>query len=294
MKVDRPAGAGVRFEPGVAKSVRLVPIVGARIVRGQAGLVTRSARRAVRARRGAQARAPIAAIGELDRGHTDATRLQRTHGPTKGDLVRLADTALIAEIEHDCTTYGHELLVGAGRICGGGEGVAAHHLVAQGPRCRDQERDHRRCGDRHHQRPTSASASGRIVGIGKAGNPDVMPDVHPDMIVGHSTAPIAGGPFIVTAGAIESHAHLISPEQSDHALAGGTTTLIGNGSGPVFDVGTGAAAAFGRFLQAIEFSPLNFASVRSRRVQVPGGRGSRRRGRHVGEDPRGFWRCTPT
>ncbi|MFC0241823.1 urease subunit alpha [Rhodopseudomonas telluris] len=181
------------------------------------------------------------------------------YGPTKGDLVRLADTSLLAEIEHDYTTYGHELLVGAGKNLRDGEGVNG-----------DRTSSHKIL-DVVIKNATIVDAvagiikadigirDGRIVGIGKAGNPDVMPDVHPDMIVGHTTAPIAGGPFIVTAGAIESHAHLISPEQSDHALAGGTTTLVGNGSGPVFDVGSGAAATFGNFLRAIEFSPLNYA-----------------------------------
>lgn len=181
------------------------------------------------------------------------------YGPTKGDLVRLADTSLLAEIEHDYTTYGHELLVGAGKNLRDGEGVNAYRTASH------------KALDVVIKNATIVDAvagivkadigirDGRIVGIGKAGNPDVMPDVHPDMVVGHTTAPIAGGPFIVTAGAIESHAHLISPEQSDHALSGGTTTLVGNGSGPVFDVGSGAASTFARFLQAIEFSPLNFA-----------------------------------
>ncbi len=155
----------------------------------------------------------------------------------------------------DYTTYGHELLVGAGKNLRDGEGVNAYRTASH------------KILDVVIKNATIVDAvtgivkadigirDGRIVGIGKAGNPDVMPDVHPDMIVGHTTAPIGGGPFIVTAGAIESHAHLISPEQSDHALSGGTTTLVGNGSGPVFDVGSGAASTFARFLQAIEFSP---------------------------------------
>ncbi|MFN5522630.1 MAG: urease subunit alpha, partial [Bradyrhizobium sp.] len=138
------------------------------------------------------------------------------YGPTKGDLVRLADTSLLAEIEHDYTTYGHELLVGAGKNLRDGEAVAAHRTSQH------------KALDVVVKNATIVDAvigivkadigirDGRIVGIGKAGNPDVMPDVHPDMVVGHTTAPIAGGPFIVTAGAIESHAHLISPEQSDH------------------------------------------------------------------------------
>jgi urease subunit alpha len=181
------------------------------------------------------------------------------YGPTKGDLVRLGDTDLFAEIEHDFTSYGHELLIGAGKNLRDGEGIAGHRSASDG------------ILDVVIKNATIIDAvagiikadigirGGRIVGIGKAGNPDVMPDVHPDMVVGSTTSPVQGHNFIVTAGAIESHAHLISPQQSEHALAGGTTTMIGNGSGPVFDVGSGGAEAFGRFLQAAEFSPLNYA-----------------------------------
>ena len=181
------------------------------------------------------------------------------YGPTKGDLVRLGDTELFAEIEHDFTAYGHELLIGAGKNLRDGEGIAGHRTASD------------RILDVVIKNATLIDAvagivkadigirGGRIVGIGKAGNPDVMPDVHPEMVVGSTTSPVQGHNFIVTAGAIESHAHLISPEQSDHALAGGTTTLVGNGSGPVFDVGSGGPEAFGRFLQAAEFSPLNYA-----------------------------------
>ena len=181
------------------------------------------------------------------------------YGPTKGDLVRLADTELLAEIEHDFTTYGHELLIGAGKNLRDGEGIAGHRSNAD------------KILDVVIKNATIIDAvagiikadigirDGRIVGIGKAGNPDVMPGVHPDMVVGSTTSPIVGQNFIVTAGAVESHAHLVSPEQSDHALAGGTTTMVGNGSGPVFDVGSGGPEAFGRFLQAAEFSPLNYA-----------------------------------
>jgi urease subunit alpha len=181
------------------------------------------------------------------------------YGPTKGDLVRLGDTSLLAEIEHDYASYGHELLIGAGKNLRDGEGINGYRKSSD------------KILDIVIKNATIIDAvtgiikadigirDGRIVGIGKAGNPDVMPDVHPDMIVGQTTSPVAGGPFIATAGAVESHAHLQSPEQSDHALAGGTTTMIGNGPGPIFDVGSGSTSTFGRFLQAIEFSPLNYA-----------------------------------
>jgi urease subunit alpha len=181
------------------------------------------------------------------------------YGPTKGDVVRLADTSLFIEIEHDYATYGHELLVGAGKTVRDGEGY--------NPRLRSSDR----ILDIVIKNATIIDAElgivkgdigirdGRIVGVGKAGNPDVMPGVHPDLIVGHTTTPISGMPYIVTAGAVESHAHIQSPTQSEHALAGGTTTLIGGSPGPVFEVGSGSTFTFGRFLQATEYSPLNFA-----------------------------------
>ena len=180
-------------------------------------------------------------------------------GPTTGDLVRLGDTSLLAEIEHDFTVYGYELLVGAGKTVRDGEGASARAKYSD------------RALDIVIKNATIIDArlgivkgdigirDGRIVGVGKAGNPDVMPGVHPDLVVGHTTTPIAGTGYIVTAGTVECHAHLASPEQSQHAMAGGTTTLIGGGPGPVFETGSGSPPVFAQFLKAAEFSPLNFA-----------------------------------
>ncbi|WP_375450356.1 urease subunit alpha [uncultured Devosia sp.] len=181
------------------------------------------------------------------------------YGPTKGDVIRLGDTELFAEIEHDFTTYGHELLIGAGKNLRDGEGINGH--LKSSDKILDIVIKNATIIDAVAGiiKADIGIRDGRIVGIGKAGNPDIMPDVHPDMIVGQTTSPVSGANFIVTAGAVESHAHLGSPEQSDHALAGGTTTMIGNGPGPLFDVGSGSTTTFGRFLQACEFSPLNFA-----------------------------------
>jgi urease subunit alpha len=181
------------------------------------------------------------------------------YGPTKGDLVRLGDTSLLAEIEHDYTVPGHELVVGAGKTLRDGEGInprirysdKALDIVIQNATIIDAELG--------IVKADIGIRDGRIVGVGKAGNPDVMPGVHPDLIVGHTTTGISGAAFIVTAGAIECHAHIQSPEQSEHALAGGTTTLIGGSPGPVFEVGSGSTTTFARFLQGTEHSPLNFA-----------------------------------
>ena len=180
-------------------------------------------------------------------------------GPTTGDLVRLGDTSLLAEIEHDYTVYGYELLVGAGKTMRDGEGASA--TVTYSDRALDVVILNATIIDARLGivKGDIGIRDGRIVGVGKAGNPALMPGVHPDLVVGHTTTPIAGMGFIVTAGTVECHAHLSSPEQSQHAMAGGTTTLIGGGPGPVFETGSGSAPVFAQFLKATEFSPLNFA-----------------------------------
>lgn len=183
----------------------------------------------------------------------------RVYGPTAGDRFRLGDTSLIAEIEHDFTIDGYQLLIGAGKSLRDGEGIAAEATAADGAL------------DVVIQNATIIDArlgiikadigikDGRIAGIGKAGNPATMPGVDPQLIVGQSTTPISGEHLIATAGAVECHAHIQSPEQSEHALAGGATTLIGSSPGPVFDCGSGTAHVMGRFLQGAEESPVNFA-----------------------------------
>ena len=258
-KLDVPAGAGVRFEPGIPKLVRLVPIQGLRVVVGQAGLVN-GALDAPGARDAALARAQSERISRsIVMVAISRRAYAELYGPTKGDLVRLGDTSLLAEIEHDYTVPGHELVVGAGKTLRDSEGINARmrysdkalDIVIQNATIIDAELG--------IVKADIGIRDGRIVGIGKAGNPDVMPSVHPDLIVGHTTTGISGAAFIVTAGAIECHAHIQSPEQSEHALAGGTTTLIGGSPGPVFEVGSGSTTTFARFLQGTEHSPLNFA-----------------------------------
>ncbi len=180
----------------------------------------------------------------------------RLYGPTKGDVIRLADTELLIEIEHDYAVYGHELVLGAGKNLRDGEGIAAYlkpsdgilDIVIYGATIVDAVTG--------IIKADIGIRDGRIVGIGKAGNPDTMPCITPDMLVGSTTQQIPGINFIVTAGAIESHAHIGSPEQSEHALAGGTTTLVG--SGPL-DVGSGTTRSFGLLLQGMESSPVNYA-----------------------------------
>ena len=152
------------------------------------------------------------------------------YGPSTGDRVRLGDTGLIAEVESDATVYGDECKFGGGKVLRDGMGQAAgvpddraldcvitNALIIDWSGIRKAD-----VGIKH----------GRIAGIGKAGNPDVMAGVTPDMIVGVTTEAIAGEGLILTAGGIDSHIHFICPQQVYDALASGVTTFIGGGTGP--------------------------------------------------------------
>ena len=181
-----------------------------------------------------------------------------TFGPTKGDMVRLGDTGLLAEIEHDYTVYGDELTTGAGKMMRDGEGFQTTGTQASG--ALDAVVQNATIFDPvlGIVKADIGIRDGRIVGIGKAGNPDIMAGVHPALRCGPNTAVHHGEPYIVTAGAVESHAHFLCPQQSDHALAGGTTTIIGMSPGPYFDVSCSGPEILGQIIQAAEFSPLNF------------------------------------
>jgi len=195
----------------------------------------------------------------------DRASYARMFGPTTGDRIRLADSDLFVEVEFDHAVPGYELLGGAGKSIRDGEGYRP------GTRHDDGALDYVIVNAVIVDAVTGIIKAdigirdGRIVGIGKAGNPDVMPGVTPGMVVGTSTTPIPAEGMIVTAGAIETHAHLISPQQTEHALSTGTTTLIGGSLGPSFEVATGGPRNLAMFLKAGEYSPMNY---------VPFGRGS--------------------
>ncbi|MDQ0467573.1 urease subunit alpha [Labrys wisconsinensis] len=178
-------------------------------------------------------------------------------GPTTGDKVRLADTDLIVEVEKDFTTYGEEVKFGGGKVIRDGMGQS-QATRAEG--AVDTVITNALILD--HWGIVKADIGlkdGRIVGIGKAGNPDVQPGV--TIVVGPGTEAIAGEGRIVTAGAIDSHIHYICPQQIDEALYSGVTTMIGGGTGPA----TGTAATtctpgpwhMQRMLQAAEAFPMN-------------------------------------
>jgi urease subunit alpha len=180
-------------------------------------------------------------------------------GPTTGDRVRLADTDLIVEVERDLTTYGEEVKFGGGKVIRDGMGQSQ---ASQAQGAVDTVITNALVIDHWGiVKADVAITNGRIARIGKAGNPDVQPNV--DIIIGPGTEIIAGEGKILTAGGIDSHIHFICPQQVDDAIAAGITTLIGGGTGPA----TGTAATtctpgpwhIARMLQAAEGLPVNLA-----------------------------------
>ncbi|MCI2421684.1 urease subunit alpha [Saccharopolyspora sp. K220] len=190
----------------------------------------------------------------------DRAAYARVFGPTVGDRIRLADSDLFVEVEEDRTVPGYELLAGAGKTVRDGEGYRPTAKSSDG--ALDYVLANATIIDAVTGiiKADIGIRDGRIVGIGKAGNPDIMPDVAPGMVVGHMTTPIPAEGLIVTAGAIETHAHLISPQQTEHALSTGTTTLIGGSLGPAFEVGTGSARNLGMFLRGGEHAAMNYVA----------------------------------
>ena len=153
------------------------------------------------------------------------------YGPTTGDRVRLADTELLIEVEKDFCTYGEEVTFGGGKVirdgCGQDPGVTraggALDLVITNALILDWW---------GIVKADIGIRDGRIVGIGKAGNPLVQDGVTDGMFIGAATEVVAGEKMIVTAGGIDTHVHFICPQLCDFAIASGVTTLLGGGTGP--------------------------------------------------------------
>src|SRR5436190_344511 len=186
------------------------------------------------------------------------------YGPTTGDRVRLADTELIVEVEKDFAVPGDEITFGGGKVIRDGMGQSSRALRKGPAGALDLVITNALIVD--HWGIVKADIGirdGRIAKIGKAGNPDIMAGVDPELVVGAATEVVAGENLIVTAGAIDSHIHFISPQQVYEALSNGITTMIGGGTGPA----TGTAATtctpgawnLARMLQAAEAWPVNFA-----------------------------------
>jgi len=191
----------------------------------------------------------------------DRARYADLYGPTAGDRIRLADTDLFVEVEEDRCAGGDEVVFGGGKVVRESMGQSratraegAPDLVITGAVVLD------------HWGVVKADVGvrdGRIVGLGKAGNPDTMDGVDPALVIGPSTEIIGGNGLILTAGAIDCHVHLICPQILEEALTSGITTVIGGGTGPAD--GTKATTVtpgswyLARMLTALDGWPVNVA-----------------------------------
>jgi urease subunit alpha len=199
----------------------------------------------------------------------DRSTYASMYGPTTGDKVRLADTDLIIEIEHDYTRYGDEVKFGGGKVIRDGMGQAqvgrkdgAVDTVITNALILDVTGIYK---------ADVGLLDGRIHAIGKAGNPDTQDGV--TIIVGPTTEAIAGEGKILTAGGFDAHIHFICPQQIDEALMSGVTTMLGGGTGPA--TGTNATTCtpgawhIGRMLQAADAFPMNLAFAGKGNASLP-------------------------
>lgn len=266
--LDIAAGTSIRFEPGDAKTVTCVEIGGQRIIRGGNGIasgpldVSRKDEIVKRLQEGGFAHTPDP-VG--DSAHIDPFVMTREgyvgmFGPTMGDMVRLGATDLWIKVEKDHTVYGDECTFGGGKTLREGMGQASGRSDVESL---DTVITNALVVDWSGIfKADIGIKNGSIVGIGKAGNPDVMDGVHPALVVGSCTDVIAGEGKIITAGGLDTHIHFICPQQAYEAVASGITTILGGGTGP--STGTNATTCtpgrlhMKQMLQACDELPINF------------------------------------
>lgn len=182
-----------------------------------------------------------------------------SYGPTTGDRLRLADTDLVIEVEEDRCVGGDEAVFDGGKSVRESMGQSARpraqgtpDLVITGVVVLDH---------RGVVKGDVGVRDGRFVAIGRAGNPDVMDGIHPDLVIGPSTEVMAGNGLIMTPGAVDTHVHFVGPDMLKIALQTGTTTVIGGGTGPA--EGSKAALAtpgawwLERMFEGLDGWPLN-------------------------------------
>ena len=182
-------------------------------------------------------------------------------GPTVGDKIRLGNTDLYVEIEKDLRVYGDEVVYGGGKTLRDGMGLANEctsdagslDLVITNVTILDPILG--------VVKADVGVKDGKIAGIGKAGNPNVMKGVSPDLVTGPSTDAISGEHMILTAAGIDGHVHMVAPQQAYNCLSNGITTLIGGGIGPT-DGSNGTTITAGpwnlqRILQSLDGLPIN-------------------------------------
>lgn len=265
--LDIVAGTSVRFEPGDSKTVTIVEIGGRKCIHGgnniASGPVDTSRLDEIRKR--LQDRSfghkvdDVTHAADLEPCNLSREAYGAMFGPTVGDLVRLGSTELWVKVEKDYTVYGDECKFGGGKTLREGMGQASGRAGAQ---TLDTVITNALIVDwTGIIKADIGIKDSLIVGIGKAGNPDVMDGVDPSMIVGSCTDVIAGEGKIITAGGVDSHVHFICPQQAHEALVSGITTMLGGGTGP--STGTNATTCtpgkvhIRQMLQACDVLPVN-------------------------------------
>jgi urease subunit alpha len=258
-RLNIAAGTAVRFEPGQTREVTLVALAGDRVVFGFNAWTS--------------GRLPPPAFATASGGNSPC-RISRAayagmFGPTVGDRVRLADTDLVIEVERDFTIYGEEVKFGGGKVIRDGMGQS-QRTRAQG--AVDTVITNALILDYWGiVKADIGITDGRIVAIGKAGNPDIQPGV--TIVIGPGTEAIAAEGKIVTAGGIDTHIHFIAPQQIEEALMSGVTTMVGGGTGPAH--GTLATTCTpgpwhtARMLQAAEDFPMNLGFLGKGNASLP-------------------------
>ncbi|XP_038989685.1 urease isoform X2 [Phoenix dactylifera] len=243
MRLNILAGTATRFEPGDAKYVSLVSIGGAKVIRGGNGIADDPVDASrlekvmddVVARGFGNEHQPDPSEGIVGENSSFTVEVSREayanmYGPTTGDKIRLGDTELYAEIERDFAVYGDECVFGGGKVLRDGMGQATGFPTSS---CLDTVITNAVIIDYTGiYKADIGIKGGLIVAIGKAGNPDDMDGVLPNMIVGVNTEVIAAEGMIVTAGGIDCHIHFICPQLAQEAISSGITTLVGGGTGP--------------------------------------------------------------
>lgn len=262
--LDIPAGTAVRFEPGETKDVTLVDIAGNKRISGGNSIINDSDISDDQLLEKLKERGFSNMTQQKSSAVPKACTISRqqyaaAYGPTTGDQVRLGDSCLWIQIEKDFTEYGDECVFGGGKVIREGQGQcnfsigSVLDLVITNCLIVDYTGIFK---------ADIGIKNGLILGIGKAGNPNVMQNVTPQMVIGAETEVLAGEGKIITAGGVDTHIHFICPQICDVALSSGLTTLMGGGTGP--NTGTCATTCTPganniRFmLQATDGLPLNF------------------------------------
>ncbi|KAJ4164388.1 hypothetical protein LMH87_006064 [Akanthomyces muscarius] len=302
--LDIPAGTSARFEPGDVKTVTLVEVGGLKTIRGGSsiapGRIDLSMANTILRRLEAEGFRHTPEDPPLSDGSLAPATMERAdyagmYGPTTGDRVRLSTTDLWIKVEQDFTTYGDECAFGGGKTLRDGIGQASGRAAAD---CLDLVITNALIVDWSGIFKADIGVRhGHIVGIGKAGNPDVMDGVLPSLIIGSNTDVIAGEGKIITAGGIDTHCHFICPQQADESLASGVTTQFSGGTGP----STATVAAnctpgknnIRRMMQACDSLPLNYGVIGKGSDSGPRGLHDQVEAGVAGLKVHEDWGCTP-